>query len=54
MESLLDDYFVTSHQFTRKAHQDQYPAIDTRSEPLSQEGEVFVSTDASQGLGQEV
>ncbi|KZF20165.1 NAD(P)-binding protein [Xylona heveae TC161] len=51
MENLPKDYFVTSQQFTKNTHRDEYPAINPSSEPLSQAGKVIVITGASKGLG---
>jgi hypothetical protein len=54
MENLPADYFVTSMQFTKHVHRDQYPAIDPTSPELSMEGKVILITGASRGLGARV
>jgi hypothetical protein len=51
MDSLPDDHFVTSMQFTRATHRDVYPAIDPTSDALSQKGKVIAITGATRGLG---
>jgi hypothetical protein len=51
MDSLPDDFFVTSMQFTPTTHRDVYPAIDPQSPALSQKGKVIAITGATRGLG---
>ena len=55
-DSLPDDFFVTSHQFTKTAYRDVYPSIDPSSsnKMLSQAGKVIVITGASKGIGRYV
>jgi hypothetical protein len=54
MDSLPEDIFVTSFQFTPRVFQDQYPAIDPRRPELSLAGKVVVITGASRGIGAKV
>ncbi|KAL7905891.1 hypothetical protein GGI35DRAFT_483164 [Trichoderma velutinum] len=42
MDSLPEDYFVTSPQFTRHVYQDPYPSTDPPSSALSLAGKVVV------------
>lgn len=51
MEHLPEDFFVTSMQFTKNAHRDEYPAINPSSPELSQAGKVVIITGASKGVG---
>ncbi|KAF2664019.1 NAD(P)-binding protein [Microthyrium microscopicum] len=51
MDSLPEDYFVTSMQFTKHVYRDTYPSIDPTSPALSQKGKVIIITGASRGLG---
>lgn len=51
MENLPVDYFVKIAAYTPHVYRDQYPAIDPRSEALSQKGKVIVITGASAGIG---
>jgi hypothetical protein len=53
-DNLPDDFFVTSHQFTRTAYRDVYPSIDPTSPELSQAGKVVIITGASKGIGRHV
>ncbi|KAF2488334.1 NAD(P)-binding protein [Lophium mytilinum] len=48
------DYFVTTHQFTKTVHRDQYPSIDPASPKLSQKGKTVIVTGASQGIGKAI
>lgn len=54
MDSLPNDFFVTSFQFTPQVFQDQYPAIDPSQPGLSLAGKVVVVTGASRGIGAKV
>jgi hypothetical protein len=54
MENLPKDYWVTSAQFTRRTHQDLYPAIDPSNSSNSLAGKVAVLTGVSQGIGAKV
>lgn len=51
MDHLPNDFFVTSQQFTRTVHRDQYPTIDPSSKGLAPNGNVVVVTGANRGLG---
>jgi hypothetical protein len=53
-DSLPDDYFITSSQYTKTVHRDVYPAIEPTLPALSQKGKVIIITGASQGLGRHV
>ncbi|KAI9860529.1 MAG: hypothetical protein M1824_003054 [Vezdaea acicularis] len=52
MDTLPEDYFVTSMAFTKSTHIDEYPAIDPSAPALSQAGKVIVVSGASSGIGQ--
>lgn len=52
MDHLPNDFFVTSQQFAKTIHRDQYPTIDPSSKDLAQNGKVVVITGANRGLGQ--
>jgi hypothetical protein len=54
MDSLPDDYFTKSFQFTSSIFNDQYPSIDPRNEELSLAGKVVLITGASRGIGAKV
>lgn len=54
MDSLPNDYFVTSLQFTPHMFQDQYPSIDPKNPALSLAGKVVIITGASRGIGAKV
>jgi hypothetical protein len=54
IDSLPDDFFVTTHQFTRTAYRDVYPFVDPTSPELSQAGKVVIITGASIGIGRHV
>ena len=52
MDSLPEDYFVASSQFTPTVHRDVYPAINPVTNPaLSQKGKVIAITGATRGIG---
>ncbi|KAH6654688.1 hypothetical protein BKA67DRAFT_592707 [Truncatella angustata] len=51
MDSLPEDFFVTSFQFTPRVFNDQYPAIDPTRPELSLAGKVAIITGASRGIG---
>ncbi|KAH8893104.1 NAD(P)-binding protein [Thozetella sp. PMI_491] len=51
MDSLPDDYFATSFQFTPHIYHDQYPAIDPTRPELSLARKVAIVTGASRGIG---
>ena len=51
LSKLPKDFYVTSMQFTKNAHQDVYPAIDPSSPEHSLAGKVAVITGASRGIG---
>ncbi|RWA09766.1 hypothetical protein EKO27_g5356 [Xylaria grammica] len=48
---LPTDFFLTSLQYTKNVHSDQYPAVDPTREDLSLAGKVVIVTGASRGLG---
>jgi hypothetical protein len=54
MENLPVDYWVTSAQFTPKAYQTEYPAIDPTKPSNSLDGKVAIIIGASRGLGSKV
>ncbi|KAF2815864.1 NAD(P)-binding protein [Mytilinidion resinicola] len=54
IQLLPADYFVTTHQFTKAVHRDQYPSIDPASPKLSQKGKTVIVTGASQGIGKAI
>ncbi|KAI4698110.1 uncharacterized protein J4E84_001244 [Alternaria hordeiaustralica] len=51
LSKLPKDFYVTSMQFTKNAHQDAYPAIDPSIPEHSLAGKVAVITGASRGIG---
>ncbi|KAF7681087.1 hypothetical protein GT037_000063 [Alternaria burnsii] len=51
LSKLPKDFYVTSMQFTKNAHQDVYSAIDPSSPEHSLAGKVAVITGASRGIG---
>jgi hypothetical protein len=51
LSKLPKDFYVTSMQFTKNAHQDAYPAIDPSIPEHSLMGKVVVITGASRGIG---
>ncbi|KAI4945572.1 hypothetical protein J4E91_007915 [Alternaria rosae] len=51
LSKLPKDFYVTSMQFTKNAHQDTYPAIDPSIPEHSLAGKVAVITGASRGIG---
>ncbi|KAF2635851.1 short-chain dehydrogenase/reductase-like protein [Massarina eburnea CBS 473.64] len=51
LSKLPKDFYVTSMQFTKRAHQDAYPAIDPSLPEHSLAGRVVVITGASRGIG---
>jgi len=51
IDQLPSDYFITTHQFTKTVHRDEYPSIDPTSAKLSQKGKAVIITGASQGIG---
>ncbi|CAG5150632.1 uncharacterized protein ALTATR162_LOCUS2725 [Alternaria atra] len=51
LSKLPKDFYVTSMQFTKNAHQDAYPAIDPSIPEHSLTGKVAVITGASRGIG---
>ncbi|KAI4626333.1 uncharacterized protein J4E87_004835 [Alternaria ethzedia] len=51
LSKLPKDFYVTSMQFTKNAHQDAYPAIDPSTPEHSLAGKVAVITGASRGIG---
>ncbi|CAE7216314.1 hypothetical protein CFE70_010024 [Pyrenophora teres f. teres 0-1] len=51
LSKLPKDFYVTSMQFTKNAHQDAYPAIDPSLPEHSLAGKVAVITGASRGIG---
>jgi hypothetical protein len=46
-----NDHFVTSFQFTKTLHRDDYPAIDPTLPQHSQAGKVAMITGATRGIG---
>ncbi|KEY66404.1 hypothetical protein S7711_05837 [Stachybotrys chartarum IBT 7711] len=51
MDSLPDNYFVESFQYTPNVYNDQYPSIDPSRPALSLTGKVVIITGASRGIG---
>jgi hypothetical protein len=45
------DAELKAFSFTRRAHRDGYPTIDSRRPELSQAGKVVIITGASRGIG---
>jgi hypothetical protein len=54
MDTLPNDYFVTSFQFTPHVFNDEYPSINPRSPSLTLQGKVVIITGASRGVGAKV
>ncbi|KAI1863129.1 uncharacterized protein JN550_009865 [Neoarthrinium moseri] len=48
---LPKDFLVTSFQFTKNVHRDQYPSIDPTKPEIALDGKVVVITGASRGIG---
>ncbi|CAJ2501321.1 Uu.00g041740.m01.CDS01 [Anthostomella pinea] len=51
LTTLPKDFMVTSIQYTKHVHSDQYPSIDPSRQELNLAGKVVVITGASRGLG---
>jgi NADP-dependent 3-hydroxy acid dehydrogenase YdfG len=51
LAALPKDWIVTSGQFTNRAYNNVYPAVDPTAAKNSLEGKVMVLTGASRGLG---
>ncbi|KAF5848988.1 hypothetical protein GGP41_010076 [Bipolaris sorokiniana] len=51
LSDLPKDYYVKAMQFTKRAHQDAYPAIDPSLPEHSLAGKVVIITGASRGIG---
>lgn len=45
------DTELKAYSFTRRAHRDVHPVIDSRRPELSQAGKVVIITGASRGIG---
>lgn len=54
MDSLPNDFFLTSTQFTKHVSREVYPSVDPTSPELSMAGKVVIITGASRGLGAKV
>ncbi|EUC42756.1 hypothetical protein COCMIDRAFT_102662 [Bipolaris oryzae ATCC 44560] len=51
LSDLPKDYYVKAMQFTKRTHQDVYPAIDPSLPEHSLAGKVVIITGASRGIG---
>ncbi|EUC37904.1 hypothetical protein COCCADRAFT_32998 [Bipolaris zeicola 26-R-13] len=51
LSDLPKDYYVKAMQFTKRTHQDAYPAIDPSLPEHSLAGKVVIITGASRGIG---
>jgi FlaA1/EpsC-like NDP-sugar epimerase len=54
METLPEDFFTTSFQFTEHIYRDVYPSIEPTNAKLSQAGKVVVITGATGGISRAV